>query len=76
MISVCKNLSSMVWTMQCLVLVILFMRTDLTWLVSKTIITFMLFNNNIIVFGLIETERLIVEVVLNKLNRTAGRKEC
>lgn len=76
MISVCKNLSSMVWTMQCLVLVILFMRTDLTWLVSKTIITFMLFNNNIIVFGLIETERLIVEVVLNKLNCTAGRKEC
>lgn len=45
MISVCKNLCSVAWTMQCLVLVILSTRNNLTWLVLKAI-TFIWFNYN------------------------------
>lgn len=45
MISVCKNLCSVAWTMQCLVSVILSTRNNLTWLVLKAI-TFIRFNYN------------------------------
>lgn len=73
MISVCRNLSSVVWTMQCLVLVILSTRKDLTWLVIQHI-SFHVIQQLLCLDK--QRLKLIVEVGLNKHDCAAGWKEC